>query len=274
MIDAHAHLTDPRFADDVDGVIHRASAAGIERVLTCGEDVASSERAIELAKRHPTVRVGVGVHPHRAATWSDAVAARLRALASDPRVVAIGEIGVDLSGRSAPRDAQERAFAAQLALASDLGLPVVVHVRDAGDLARRIVDDVPWGGSASGASAVRGMVHCYSEGPGEVAEWLGRGFALSFAGTVTYPKNTPLRAAAAATPADAILAETDAPYLAPQRRRGERNEPAFVLETLAALAEAQGVPPGDLAERIWANAGRLFGARWLGGTAQGGAAST
>jgi TatD DNase family protein len=271
VLDAHAHLTDARFTDDVDAVIDRASAAGIERVLTCGEDVGSSERAIDLARRHPTVRVAVGVHPHRAATWSDAVAARLRALASDARVVAVGEIGVDLSGRSAPREAQERAFAAQLALANDLDLPVVVHIRDAGDLAREIVDRVPWRGSPSG---VRGMVHCYSEGPGEVAQWLRRGFLLSFAGTLTYPKNTALRAAAALAPPDALLAETDAPYLAPQRRRGERNEPAFVLETLAALAEAQGVPPGVLAERIRANAGRLFGARWLGGTAQGGAAST
>lgn len=254
MIDAHAHLTDPRFGPDVDAVVERARAAGIVRILSCGEDIVTSERTLELASRHASVRVAVGVHPHRSAAWSDDVAAQLRVLAARPNVVAIGEIGVDLSGRSAPREAQERAFAAQLALAREFDLPVVVHIRDAGALAREIVDRLP---------GVRGMVHCYSEGPEEVPEWLRRGFVLSFAGTVTYPKNGLLRAAAAATPLDAILAETDAPYLAPQRRRGQRNEPAFVLETLSALAEAHGIEPGVLGERVSANAGRLFGARWL-----------
>lgn len=264
MIDAHAHLTDARLAHDVDAVIERATAAGIERILSCGEDVASSERALTLASRHPSVRVAVGVHPHRSEGWSDDVARRLRELAAEQRVVAIGEIGVDLSGRSAPREAQERAFAAQLELARELELPVVVHIRDAGPLAREIVDRVSWDpGPAGRTSAVRGMIHCYSEGPHEVEEWLRRGFVLSFAGTVTYPKNGALRAAAAATPPDALLAETDAPYLAPQRHRGERNEPAFVLETLAVLAEAHRFAPGVLADRLSANARRLFGTRWL-----------
>ncbi len=266
MIDAHAHLTDVRLAHDVDAVIERATAAGVTRILTCGEDIASSERAVALASRHASVRVAAGVHPHRAEQWSDEVARRLRELASEASVVAIGEIGVDLSGRSAPPAAQQRAFAAQLELARGLGLPVVVHIREAGPLAREIVDRVPWGrgpGPASEASAWRGMIHCYSEGPDEAGEWLRRGFVLSFAGTVTYPKNTALRAAAAVTPSDALLAETDASYLAPQRRRGQRNEPAFVLETLAVLAEAQGVAPGVLADRLSANARRLFGARWL-----------
>ncbi|HZP96895.1 MAG TPA: TatD family hydrolase [Candidatus Limnocylindria bacterium] len=258
MIDAHAHLVDPRFAEDVDAVIARASAAGIERILSCGEDVASSERTLELARRHAGVRVAVGVHPHRAESWSDDVAAALRSLSSNGRVVAIGEIGVDLSGRSAPREAQERAFAAQLDLARERDLPVVVHVRDAGALAREIVDRV---------GGVRGMVHCYSEGPAEVDEWRRRGFAISFAGTVTYPKNAGLRAAAAATPLDALLVETDAPYLAPQRRRGGRNEPAFVLDTLAAVAAAHAVAPAVAGARVSANAARLFGARWLRGTA-------
>ncbi len=254
MIDAHAHLDDPRLRDDLDAALSRAAAAGVVRVLSCGEDVASSERTIAIAARHAAVRVAVGVHPHRAASWDGAAAARLRELSRDGRVVAIGEIGIDLSGRSAPRADQERAFRAQLELARELELPVVVHVRDAGAAARDIADRVP---------GMRGMIHCYSEGPGEVAEWLRRGFLLSFAGTVTYPRSAALREAAAATPADAILAETDAPYLAPQRRRGGRNEPAFVLETLAALADAQGSAPGVLGAAISANAGRLFGARWL-----------
>jgi TatD DNase family protein len=234
-------------------VLARAKAAGVTRVLSCGEDLASSERGVLAAQRHPAVRVAVGVHPHRAMVWNDDVASGLRRLAGDERVVAIGEIGVDLSGRSAPADHQRVCFEAQLRLAVALDLPVVVHVRDAGPLAREIVDRV---------QGVRGMIHCYSEGPEQVREWLRRGFVLSFAGPVTYPKNETLRAAAARAPRDALLVETDAPYLAPQRHRGQRNEPAFVAETLAAVAAARGEPVGELERVMEATAGRLFGARW------------
>jgi len=234
-------------------VIARAGAAGVERILSCGEDVATSERTLSIARAHASVRVAVGVHPHRAASWSDAVAARLRELARDERVVAIGEIGVDLSGRSAPRDAQIVAFGAQLRLANELDLPVVVHVRDAGDLAREAVDRA--GGS-------RGMIHCYSEGPDEVGQWVRRGFVVSFAGPLTYPKNEALRAAAAVAPTQAVLVETDAPYLSPQSRRGGRNEPGFVVETLAALAQARGIAPDEAGRLVSGNALRLFGQRW------------
>jgi TatD DNase family protein len=253
VIDAHAHLDDPRFANDLDTVIARAAAAGLTRILSCAEDVASAERNLTLARRFAMVRVAVGVHPHRAASWSDDVAARLRDLARNERVVAIGEIGVDLSGRSAPRDTQVRALEGQLRLARELDLPVVVHVRDAGALAREVVDR---------AGPARGMIHCYSEGPAEVAEWTRRGFVVSFAGTVTYPTNRAIRQAAAVTPTDAILAETDAPYLAPQGHRGRRNEPAFVAATFAALAEARAEPLERLAEAIEGTARGLFGGRW------------
>lgn len=174
-------------------------------------------------------------------------------LARDEHVVAIGEIGVDLSGRSAPRAAQEHAFLEQLALARVLDLPVVIHVREAGRLARELVDH---------AGGARGMVHCFSEGPDEVDEWTRRGFAVSFAGTVTYPKNDALRQAAARAPLDRILVETDAPYLAPQARRGVRNEPAFVLETLAAVAAAREEEPAELGRQVAQNARKLFGYRW------------
>ena len=254
MIDAHAHLDDPKLVADVDAVVARAAAAGIDRILSCGQDLASSEETAAIARRHGAIRVAVGVHPHRAATWSDAVADGLRRLAADQRVVAIGEIGIDLSGRSAPREAQEHAFAAQLALARELDLPVVVHVRDAGDVARAIVDR---------AGPARGMIHCFSEGPDEVGEWQRRGFLISFAGPVTYPKNDTLRRAAAIVPAESLLVETDCPYLAPQSRRGQRNEPAFVLETLAAVAAARQTEPARLGAAVSANAARLFGARWV-----------
>jgi TatD DNase family protein len=253
VIDAHAHLDDRRFADDLDAVLARASAAGIERVLSCGEDLASSERSVLIARRHPIVRVAVGVHPHRAESWSDDVSAMVNRLARDERVVAIGEIGIDLSGRSAPRDAQERAFLGQLALARALDMPVVVHVRDAGPLARELVDRAGGG---------RGMVHCFSEGPDEVDQWTRRGFAVSFAGTLTYPKSDALRRAAVGVPADRILVETDAPYLTPQARRGRRNEPAFVLETLAAVAAARKEEATALGRQMAENARKLFGRRF------------
>jgi TatD DNase family protein len=252
-LDAHAHLDDPKLTPDLDAVVERARAAGLERILSCGQDLGSSEATIAIAKRHPLVRVAVGVHPHRAASWSDETAARLRALARDDRVVAIGEIGVDLSGRSAPRDAQVIALEAQLRLARELALPAVVHVRDAGDLAREIVDRV---------GGVRGMIHCYSEGLDEVRGWIDRGFAISFAGTVTYPRSDALRRAAALVPATALLVETDAPYLPPQGRRGQRNEPAYVVETLAVVAEARGLTAAECGQAVAENAARLFGPRW------------
>jgi TatD DNase family protein len=253
VIDAHAHLDDRRFADDLDAVMARAAAAGVARVLSCAGDLASSERTVLIARRYPSVRVAVGVHPHHAGSWSDAVSGMVNRLARDQHVVAIGEIGMDLSGRSAPREAQETAFLAQLALARALDLPVVVHVRESGPVARELIDR---------AGGARGMVHCYSEGPDEVGEWMRRGFAVSFAGTVTYPKNGSLRLAAAGVAAERILVETDAPYLAPQARRGERNEPAFVLETLAAVAAARGEEPAELGRQVGENARKLFGDRF------------
>jgi len=253
VIDAHAHLDDRKLIRDVDDVVARASAAGIDRILSCGQDLASSEETLAIARRHGAVRVAVGVHPHRAESWSLAVAAGLRGLAKDERVVAIGEIGVDLSGRSAPREAQKETFAAQLALALELELPVVVHVRDAGALAREIIDH---------AGPVRGMIHCFSEGPDEAREYLRRGLLISFAGPVTYPKNDTLRRAAAVVRAESLLVETDAPYLAPQGQRGQRNEPAYVVETLAAVAATRSEDPERLGATIADNARRLFGARW------------
>jgi TatD DNase family protein len=260
MIDAHAHLTDRRFAADVADVLERARKAGIERVLTAAEDVASSEEALELAAHHDELRVAVGVHPHRAASWGPDALDRMTDLARDPCVVAIGEIGMDFSGRSSPPDVQEAGFRGQLALAALLDLPVVIHVRDAGDRVREILAGMR--GPGGRAPRVRGMIHCYSEGPEELAAWLGFGLHISFAGTLTYPGSDRLRAAAALVPADRLLAETDAPYLAPQNARGRRNEPLYVAATHAALARERGVDIGDLAGQIAQNAKKLFGERW------------
>jgi TatD DNase family protein len=268
VIDAHAHLTDRRFATDLADVLERARKAGIGRVLTAAEDVASSEAALALAADHDDIRVAVGVHPHHAASWNVDALSRLTELARDPHVVAIGEIGMDFSGRSAPPDAQGAAFRGQLALASLLGLPVVIHVRDAGERVRAILAAMRGpGGAGPGAPGAKrpriaGMIHCYSEGPDELPAWLDFGLYISFAGTVTYPGSDQLRTAARLVPADRLLAETDAPYLAPQNARGRRNEPLYVAATHAALARERGLDIGDLAGQIAANARRLFGERW------------
>ncbi len=253
MIDAHAHLTDDRLLPDLPEVIARATDAGVERILTCGEDVASSEAAIALAERYDIVRVAVGVHPHRAQTLTSAMLERIRELARHDRVVAIGEIGIDLSGRSAPRQAQEEAFRRQIELAAELDLPVTIHVREAGGAVRDLLDELP---------RVRGHIHCYSEGLEAVEDWMRRGLYLSFAGTVTYPRSEGLRAAVALVPADRLLLETDSPYLAPQPRRGRRNEPAFVADTYEAVAVLRGVSAEELARTVRDNAAALFGSRW------------
>jgi TatD DNase family protein len=253
VIDAHAHLTDRRFAADVADVLERARKAGIERVLTAAEDVASSEEALALAAHHDDIRVAVGVHPHRAGSWNVEALSRLTELARDARVVAIGEIGMDFSGRSSPPDVQEAAFRGQLALASLLDLPVVIHVRESGERVRAILGE---------GTLVRGMIHCYSEGPEELPGWLDLGLYISFAGTVTYPGSDRLRSAAALVPANRLLAETDAPYLAPQNARGRRNEPLYVAATHAGLARERGADIGDLAAEIARNARNLFGERW------------
>jgi TatD DNase family protein len=234
----------------------RARAAGLRAVLTCGEDVASSEVALRLSRRHREVRVAVGIHPHRSASCDAASLTRLRELATQESVMAIGEIGLDFSGRSAPRDVQERAFDAQVRLAAEIGLPVVVHVRDSGTEVRRRLAALP---------AVRGQVHCYSEGVNEIPGWLERGFALSFAGTLTYRNASSLREAVRAVPEDRILFETDAPYLAPEPHRGRVNEPAFVRETIAFAARERDADAEALASRAWRNGLELFGPRLAGG---------
>jgi len=231
-------------------VLARARDAGLVRVLTCGEDVSSSAAAVGIAHAHSDVRVAVGVHPHRAASLDPAALDELRRLAADERVVAIGEIGLDLSGRSAPRAEQERAFLLQLDLATELGLPVVVHVRDAGAEVRALL----------AGRAVRGQLHCYSEGPDQIPAWRALGLVPSFAGPVTYRANRALREAARAT--DVLLVETDAPYLAPEGHRGKRNEPALVAITYAAIAAERGSDGSALAATTAAVAEELFGSRW------------
>jgi TatD DNase family protein len=242
VIDTHAHLD---MLEDADAAVERARAAGVTTILTVGIDRERWPRSIALADRNEAVRVILGIHPHNAA--GDSTIDELREAHRDPRVVAVGEIGLDYYRDYAPRTRQHEVFEQQLALAAELDKPVVVHTRAADE------DTV--------AALVRHdgdvVLHCFSS-PAMLRPALERGWYVSFAGNVTYKNASDLRVAASQVPAQRILTETDAPYLAPQAKRGRQNEPAYVAHTLAALAEARRDDAQELEAQIDRNAARVF----------------
>jgi TatD DNase family protein len=245
VIDTHAHLA---ALDDADGAVERAAEAGVTRILTVGTSVDDCRRALALADRHDGVFGILGIHPHEAGTATDDDVAQLRGLLAHPRAVAVGETGLDWFRDYAPRDDQRRLFAAELDLASELGKPVVIHTRAADDDTLAALADFRG----------RVVLHCFSS-PHMLPTALERDWYVSFAGNATFPKAVDLRLAATQVPAERILAETDSPYLAPQPVRGKRNEPAYVVHTLAALARARGEEPAELERRIEENATACFG---------------
>jgi TatD DNase family protein len=236
--------------DDPGRAVAEASAAGVGTVVTIGIDVDTSRRAVELAESLPGVYATVGLHPHDAARLDDALLAELEALARRPRVVAIGECGLDFYRDLSPHDAQRRAFSAQIALARRLDLPLVVHVREAGEEAMAQLAD-----EADGLAVV---MHCFSL-PAYVEECNARGYYASFAGNVTYKNAGDLRAAVAAVREDRLMIETDAPFLAPVPNRGNSNVPAWVVHTAAVVADARGWDAARTAEVTSANARCVFG---------------
>jgi len=245
VIDTHAHLD--ACADRPSALIRRARSAGVERIVTVGTGIESSRTALELAELHEEVFAVVGIDPHQAGEAEANRVDELRELAGHDRAVAVGETGLDYFRDRAPRDRQRRLFEAQLELAADLGKPVVIHTRDA---------------DADTAEVLAGfdgtvVMHCFSS-PGLLKTVLERGYYVSFAGNLTYPKASDLRAAAAQVADERILAETDSPYLAPQARRGRPNEPANVALTLEELAKVRGSDPADLGAQIDANAAAAF----------------
>jgi len=244
MIDTHAHL-EPAEAPEV---LARARAAGVARVITVATTIEGAHRAIALAAAHEGVYASLGVHPHNADGDDGGRLDELRDLLADDRAVAVGETGLDYFRDYASRAGQLRLFEGQLALAEELGKPVVIHTRAADE--DTLAALAGFGGTV--------VLHCFSS-PALLEPALERGWYVSFAGNVTYPKAPELRDAASRVPADRLLAETDSPYLSPQPVRGHRNEPANVLYTLATLAEARGEVPGELEARIDANATAAFG---------------
>ena len=243
MIDTHAHLD---ALEEPASALGRARAAGVTQVITIGTGIDSCRRALDLTA-HDGVYAALGIDPHQAASDESARVPELRALLEHPRAVAVGEAGLDYHYGGDAKEEQRRLFAAQLTLAAQLGLPIVVHTRAAN-----------WDTEAMLREHDGTVVmHCFSE-PELLASGLERGWYFSFAGNATYPKAVALREAAAVVPAERILVETDSPYLAPQPVRGRPNEPAHVVHTVAALAEARGEDSGELAARIEANAAAAF----------------
>jgi TatD DNase family protein len=244
VIDTHAHLD--ACADRPSALIRRARSAGVDRIVTVGTGIESCRAALELAELHEEVFAALGIDPHQAGTEASRVG-ELRELLQHDRAVAVGETGLDYFRDGAPRERQRKLLDAQLQLAAELGKPVVIHTRDADK------------DTAEALAGFEGIVvmHCFSS-PGLLRTVVDRGYFVSFAGNITYPKASDLRAAAAQVTAERILAETDSPYLAPQARRGRPNEPANVVLTLAALAEVRGVEPDELGAQIDANAAAAF----------------
>ncbi|WP_339829254.1 TatD family hydrolase [uncultured Parvibaculum sp.] len=252
LIDSHCHLDFPDFGPEVEDVVARAHAAGVGLMVTISTKVSEFERVRAVAERFPHVFCTVGIHPHEAASEPETDTATLIEMARHPKVVGIGETGLDYYYEHSPRAAQQRSFRAHIAAARETGLPLVVHTRDADDdMAEILVEE-------TGKGAFPGLLHCFSSGPQLAEKAIELGLYISLSGILTFKTADELRATAAKVPMERLLVETDAPYLAPVPKRGKRNEPAFVVHTAAKLAEVKGVTAAELAEATTANFLRLF----------------
>lgn len=263
LVDSHCHLSDDAFAADLPDVLARARESGVSRVVVPGVDLPSSRRAVELAESNAGLYAAVGVHPHEARQWNAETEVELRQLARSPRVVAIGEIGLDYHYDHSPRPQQRAAFDAQLAVAAELGLPVIVHNREA-------IDDVlasllPWAASLPAPHRHHpGVLHAFSADVRSGRRAVAAGFSLGIAGPITFKNADDRRRITAELPIESFLIETDSPYLTPHPHRGSRNEPAYVRLVAQALADMEGMDQTELATRTTNNAAELFG--WDHGT--------
>jgi TatD DNase family protein len=246
VIDSHCHLDDRQFDADRDAAVARARAAGVETMLAIGtgEGPPDLEAAIRLADKHESIYATIGVHPHDAAKATEETFTRLESLSTHPKVLAVGEIGLDYHYDFSPRDVQRAVFERQLALAAAAGLPVVIHTREAWEDTISILRS-NWGGE--------GIMHCFTGDAAQARQALDLGFSLAFGGVITFPKANAVREAARITPLERLLVETDCPYLAPAPMRGKRNEPAFIVETVRRLAEVRGSGPEEIAAATTAN---------------------
>jgi TatD DNase family protein len=253
LVDSHCHLDFPELAADIDGVMARAAAAGVGTLVTIGTKLSEIDKVLAIAERYDHVWCSVGVHPHEAGTETDCGTARLVELAKHPKVVGIGETGLDYYYEHSPREAQRTGFRAHIAAARETGLPLIVHSRDADDETAAILAE------EQGRGRFTGVIHCFTAGPALAATAIDLGLYISLSGIITFNKAEELRQTVRGLPLERLLVETDAPYLAPVPKRGKRNEPAFVAHTAAKLAEIKGVGSAELAALTTENFFRLFG---------------
>jgi TatD DNase family protein len=260
LADTHCHLDFQRFEEDRDQVVDRAREAGVTRILDPGIDLASSQAALLLAEEYPEVYIAVGVHPNSASTFDQSTLLRLRKLASHPKVVAIGEIGLDYYRDRAPRELQQRVFRLQLELAAELGLPVVIHNRQATeDVLEALTEWQAQLAKAGFALAKRpGVLHSYSDNEENARRAIELNFYIGITGPVTFRNAPELQQVVASLPVEHLLVETDAPFLAPHPLRGQRNEPALVSRVAEKVAELHSLSISEIARVTSQNAARIF----------------
>jgi TatD DNase family protein len=252
LVDSHCHLDFPDFASELDAVVARARAAGIARFVTISTRVRKHAQVLAIAERFPQVFCSVGTHPYNADQELDIDAKALVALTKNPKVVAIGEAGLDYRYDNSPREAQAQSLRQHIAAARETALPLVIHSRECdADMARILEDE-------SGKGAFPAVLHCFTGGRDLAMHAIALGHYVSFTGILTFKNSQNLRDIAVELPAERILVETDAPYLAPLPYRGKRNEPAYVVETAKVLAEIRGVSPEEIARQTTENFFRLF----------------
>jgi TatD DNase family protein len=252
LVDSHCHLDFPDFAEDLDGIVARATAAGIGRIVTISTRVRRLGALLEIVDRFPNVYCSVGTHPHHADEEDGIPAAELIELTQHPKVVALGEAGLDYFYDNGSPEAQARGFRAHIAAARATGLPLVIHTREADDDCGRILEDE----MAKGPFGA--VLHCYTGGRELAMKAIALGLSISFTGILTFKKSQSLRDLAAELPADRIMVETDAPYLAPGKFRGKRNEPSYVGEIAKVLADTRGVSLDEISRQTTENFFRLF----------------
>lgn len=254
LVDTHCHLADPRLLVEADTIIERARAAGVSTLVVVGAigSIETDRLTVAIAERNAGVYAAVGVHPHDAKDCANARIDELRELARSPNVVAIGESGLDFHYMRSPREAQETALRRHLELASEVCKPIVIHCRAAEKRLVEIARETP-------LPARGGVIHCFTGDAAAAREFLALGFYISFSGILTFKNAGPIRDAARLVPADRVMVETDAPYLAPEPYRGKRNEPAYVVRTLEILARERGADAEALGAQVTLNAARLFG---------------
>ncbi len=249
LFDSHCHLTDPQFGVDLNATLKRAHSIGVRDILCASQSVPDSRETVALCRKHEGLWCAIGVHPHEADLFRSVDVQYLKDLCIEPKVKAIGEIGLDFFRGISSRANQETAFSAQIELARMLAMPMVIHMRDSASRTRAIMDEHGY---------FNGVIHCFS-GDRKFAEWaIEKGLYISFAGNFTYGEER-LAEIARQVPRDRLMVETDAPYLAPAQLRGQRNEPAFLVQTLEAVASALGTTAGELAQTTRASALRCFG---------------